>query len=106
MSLSAIDPVIHPPKRLAAMAILNSSTTSDFTYLRDHLGVSDSDLSKQMSALEAAGYVAVTKSRGRGGVTSYRITRAGSAAFRKHVAALRAIVGEATAGDDSVLEQT
>jgi len=50
-----------------------------------------------MSALEAAGYVAVTKSRGRGGVTSYRITKQGTAAFRRHVAALRAIVGE-TAG--------
>jgi DNA-binding MarR family transcriptional regulator len=106
MSISDLDPVVHAPKRLAIMSVLASSSSTDFGFLREHLAVSDSDLSKQMSALEAAGYVAVTKSRGRGGVTSYRITRAGSAAFRKHVAALRAIVGEATAGDDSVLEQT
>ena len=94
MSLSAIDPVIHPPKRLAAMAILNSSTTSDFSYLRQQLGVSDSDLSKQMTVLETAGYVTVTKtSRGRGGATTYRITKSGATAFDRHLAALRAIVG-------------
>ena len=54
-----------------------------------------------MAALEGAGYVAVTKSRGRGGVTTYRITRQGSAAFRRHVEALRAIVGELTPQETS-----
>ncbi len=55
--------------------------------------MTDSDLSKQMSALESAGFVKVTKfGRGRGGVTSYRITAAGRAAFTRHRAALRAIV--------------
>jgi hypothetical protein len=39
----------------------------------------------------------VTKSsRGRGGVTTYRITRAGAAAYRRHVQALRDIVGAPT----------
>lgn len=94
MSIADLDPVIHAPKRLAIMSVLAASSTTDFAFLRAHLSVSDSDLSKQMAALEAAGYVTVTKSRGRGGVTSYRVTRKGSAAFDKHVAALRAIVGE------------
>ena len=94
MSIADLDPVIHAPKRLAIMSVLAASTSTDFAFLRAHLAVSDSDLSKQMSALEAAGYVAVTKSRGRGGVTSYRITRRGTTAYRSHVAALRAIVGE------------
>ncbi|CAN5583334.1 transcriptional regulator [soil metagenome] len=97
MSLEGLDPVIHAPKRLAAMAVLASATSADFGFLRTHLDVSDSDLSKQMSALEKAGYVAVTKSsRGRGGVTTYRITRAGSTAYRRHLQALRAIVGTTT----------
>jgi DNA-binding MarR family transcriptional regulator len=99
MSLDGLDPVIHAPKRLATMAVLAHATSTDFSFLREHLGISDSDLSKQMAALEKAGYVAVTKSsRGRGGVTTYRITRAGSAAYRRHVKALRAIVDAPTYG--------
>lgn len=93
MSLADLDPVIHAPKRLAAMAILVNSTTADFAFLRDHLGVSDSDLSKQMAALERARYVTVTKtSRGRGGATWYRATSRGVRAFRHHMDALDAIV--------------
>ncbi len=46
-----------------------------------------------MSALEDAGYLTATKTtRGRGGVTSYRISKAGAAAFKRHIAALTAIV--------------
>lgn len=90
--LEALDPVIHAPKRLAAMAILVNSQTTDFGFLRDHLGVSDSDLSKQMAALEKAGYVTATKtSRGRGGSTWYRATPEGTRAFRRHMEALDAI---------------
>ena len=55
MTIAEIDPVIHPPKRLAAMAILNSSSSTDFSSLRSHLGCGDSDLSKQMTALQALG---------------------------------------------------
>ena len=94
MSVGDLDPVIHAPKRLAIMSVLAHSSSTDFGFLREHLSVSDSDLSKQMAALESAGYVSVTKSRGRGGVTTYRITKLGSSAFTRHVQALRAIVGE------------
>ena len=94
MSLHELDPIIHAPKRLAVMAVLTHSTTTDFGFLREHLAVSDSDLSKQMAALERAGYVSVTKrGRGRGGVTTYRATREGTAAYRRHLQALREIVG-------------
>lgn len=87
-----LDPVIHAPKRLAAMAILAGTKSTDFTFLRTHLNVTDSDLSKQMATLEKAGYVAITKTgHGRGAVTTYKITRAGRAAFERHVRALRAI---------------
>ncbi|MDA0185217.1 transcriptional regulator [Solirubrobacter phytolaccae] len=94
--LANLDPVIHAPKRLAAMALLASASSADFPFLRDHLEVTDSDLSKQMATLENAGYVTVTKlGHGRGGVTTYRITRQGKAAFKRHVEALRAITGSA-----------
>jgi DNA-binding MarR family transcriptional regulator len=93
VSLDDLDPVIHAPKRLAAMAIVVNSTTADFGFLRDRLGVSESDLSKQMSTLEKAGYVTVTKtSRGRGGATWYRATPQGARAFKRHMQALDAIV--------------
>jgi DNA-binding MarR family transcriptional regulator len=95
VSIDELDPVIHAPKRLAVMALLVGTMSTDFPFLRDHLGISDSDLSKQMSALEKAGYVSISKTgRGRGAVTSYRITRLGKAAYRRHVAAIRAIVGD------------
>lgn len=94
MSFDQLDPVIHAPKRLAIMALLANSTSTDFAFLRDHLGVSDSDLSKQMSALERAGYVVTMKSgRGRGATTSFRISKAGTKAFDRHLAVLRSIVG-------------
>jgi DNA-binding MarR family transcriptional regulator len=92
IELTHLDPIIHAPKRLAAMAILANASSADFAFLRAHLDVTDSDLSKQMAALEKAEYVTVTKSgHGRGGVTTYRITKPGKAAFKRHVAALRAI---------------
>jgi DNA-binding MarR family transcriptional regulator len=89
---TALDPVIHAPKRLAAMALLANTSSTDFAFLRKHLQISDSDLSKQMTTLEKAGYVKVTKTgRGRGGVTTFELTKLGRAAFERHVAALRSI---------------
>ncbi|GAA3361806.1 MULTISPECIES: transcriptional regulator [Saccharopolyspora] len=95
MNLSDLDAVIHAPKRLAAMSVLAGGEHADFGFLRDHLGISDSDLSKQMNTLEHAGYVKVKKTgRGRGGATWYRITPAGRQAYRRHIAALNAIVAD------------
>ena len=58
--LRGLDPVVTAPKRLAIVALLSRASTNDFGFLRDHLRTSDSDLSKQMSARESAGYVSVT----------------------------------------------
>ena len=54
-ALDGLDPLLNAPKRLAIMAVLAGSTTTDFAFLRQHLGVSDSDLSKQAAALEELG---------------------------------------------------
>jgi len=91
--IEGLDPVIHAPKRLAAMAVLSSATSATFPFLREHLGVSDSDLSKQMATLEKAGYVEVSKAgRGRGATTTYRLTRTGRSAYAQHRTALSAIL--------------
>ncbi len=92
--LADLDPVLTAPKRLAFMAVLASSTSTDFGFLRGHLGVSDSDLSKQASALESAGYLTVTKDgRGRGGTTTFKITKEGKRAFERHRDTLRTLLG-------------
>ncbi len=92
IGIGDLDPVIHAPKRLAAMAILANSSSTDFAFLRDYLDIADSDLSKQMATLERAGYVTVNKNgRGRGAVTTYEISKPGRDAYRRHVDALRAI---------------
>ncbi|MBQ0901057.1 transcriptional regulator [Micromonospora sp. U21] len=94
--IDGLDPIIHVPKRLAAMAVLANAPSVSFRFLRDHLQISESDLSKQMSTLEAAGYVASTKvGRGRGGSTTYRMVEAGQKAYEQHCAALRALIGDA-----------
>ena len=97
-ALAGLDPALTAPKRLAAMALLSRSAAADFGVLRGHLGVSESDLSKQMSALVAAGYVTARKSgRGRGSATTYQATREGKKAYARHRAALEAIL----AGSDA-----
>lgn len=102
--IDGLDPVIHAPKRLVAMAILANASAATFASLRERLQVSESDLSKQMGALQRAGYVSVSKlGRGRGGVTRYSITAAGSAAFRSHRAALRALIAEVDVGEGEIL---
>ncbi|MEV6281979.1 transcriptional regulator [Kribbella sp. NPDC051770] len=91
--IKGLDPVIHAPKRLAAMAVLANAPTASFRFLKDFLEVSDSDLSKHMSALEAAGYVSAAKDgRGRGATTTYKLTRAGQKAYAAHRDALRALL--------------
>lgn len=93
MSPFGLDPVIHAPKRLAAMALLSNAMDADFAFVRDRLEVSDSDLSKQMAELARAGYVEIRKhGRGPGASTTYRITRAGRRAYLAHRAALQAIL--------------
>lgn len=93
--LTDLDPVLTAPKRLAIAAVLSASTSADFAVLRDHLGISDSDLSKQVSALEQAGYVEVSRNgRGRGSSTSFRLTKPGRQAFDRHRTTLRALLGD------------
>lgn len=93
--LTGLDPTLSAPKRLAIMAVLASSRSTDFGFLKGHLAVSDSDLSKQAATLEAAGHLEITKSgRGRGATTTYRATKAGRAAYRKHRETLQRLLGD------------
>jgi DNA-binding MarR family transcriptional regulator len=60
--------------------------------VRDTVEVSDSVLSRQVSTLEAAGYVKVRKGYvGKRPRTWLSLTAAGRAAYERHLTALRAI---------------
>jgi DNA-binding MarR family transcriptional regulator len=98
MTTARFDELIHPSTRLSIVALLAAVDWADFSFVRDDLGLSDSALSKQLSALEEAGYVATERplSDQRRRVRA-RLTPAGRQAFDGHVAALREIVGPAIA---------
>jgi DNA-binding MarR family transcriptional regulator len=91
--MAKLDPLIHAPARLQVVTTLSAVSEAEFATLREALEVSDSVLSKHISALAEAGYV-----RSRKGVRSGRrttwieLTDAGRSALREHVAALRELI--------------
>jgi DNA-binding MarR family transcriptional regulator len=91
--MSEIDPLIHPPSRLQLMTMLTAVSDAEFVTLRDALGVSDSVLSKHVSALAGGGYVKSRKGVVHGRRTTWvSLTKAGDRALRSHTAALRALI--------------
>ncbi|MGO1181918.1 MAG: transcriptional regulator [Micrococcaceae bacterium] len=90
--MPALDPVIHPIPRLRICALLDPVTEEEFSTLREHLGTSDSALSKQLATLSDAGYVAQRRAA-RGGRSRVWIglTDSGRRAFREHLDALSAL---------------
>jgi len=87
------DELIHAPTRLSIVALLAAAEWADFKFIRDNLKLSDSALSKQLSALEEAGYVEIRKGFvGKRPRTSVRLSAPGRAAFDGHVAALQRLL--------------
>ena len=90
------DELIHAPTRLSIVALLAAAEWADFRFIKESLGLSDSALSKQLSALEEAGYVEIRKAFvGKRPRTSVKLSGHGRTAFTAHVAALQQIVGPA-----------
>ena len=99
MAANGFDELIHQSTRLSIVALLAASDWVDFAFLRDELKLSDSALSKQLSTLEAAGYVSIERpvSNHRRRVRA-KLTSLGSDALQRHVKALRAILRETREG--------
>ena len=96
MSAAAIDPVLHPPARLQIAAALSRVDDIEFATLRDVIDVSDSVLSKHLSALADAGYVKLRKAKADGRQRTWAaFTKDGTQAFRAHMAALRELAAAA-----------
>ncbi|HEY7488478.1 MAG TPA: transcriptional regulator [Streptosporangiaceae bacterium] len=97
----SFDEFLHVPARLSIVALLAPAGWVEFGFLRDTIETSDSALSKQVSALANAGYVAVRKGRDNGvRRTHVRLTRQGREAFQRHAAALEQIVAVARVSPD------
>lgn len=93
MAEPQLDPVIHAQLRLRIVAMLAVVDEAEFAKVRDSLDVSDSVLSKHVSALVDAGYVVNRKAMGTGRRTTWlSLTRPGRKALDAHVAALRALI--------------
>ncbi len=98
MTTAKFNDLIHAPTRLSIVSLLAASEWAEFKFIRDSLGLSDSALSKQLTALEQAGYVEIRKYfAGKRPRTSVRLTRGGRVAFEQHVAALQEMVSRSGA---------
>jgi len=91
--MAGLDPLIHAPLRLRVVTTLSAVSEVEFATLRDALEVSDSVLSKHISALVDAGYLRSRKGIREGRRTTWiGLTGAGQKALREHVAALRRLI--------------
>ncbi|MCX5206964.1 transcriptional regulator [Streptomyces sp. NBC_00237] len=91
----ALAPLLTSPVRLSVVAALAPLDKAEFSFVRDLVEVSDSVLSKQVAALEEAGWVTVEKGRiERRPRTWLRLSDEGRTVYRQHLAALRAIAGD------------
>lgn len=78
MEFKELDPILHNELRLKIMAALDSLDDADFVFLREVTGATSGNLSVQISKLEEAGYIKVSRSgEGRGSHTVCRISGAG-----------------------------
>ena len=87
-----LDDLLGHPVRFSVVAMLAAAENAEFSFVRDSVEVTDSVLSKQVSALEQAGYVRVKKGFvGKRPRTWLSLTRDGRRRFERHMNALRDI---------------
>ena len=87
-----LDDLLGHPVRFSVVAMLAAAEQAEFGFVRDNVEVTDSMLSKQMSALEQAGYVKVKKGFvGKRPRTWLSLTKEGRHRFARHMTALREI---------------
>jgi DNA-binding MarR family transcriptional regulator len=91
-----INEVIHQPIRLkimAALFALEIDAEVDFTFLRDHLKLTDGNLGAHLEKLESAGFLSVRKVFVRRKPKTFvRLSRTGRREFEDYVKALRAVI--------------
>jgi DNA-binding MarR family transcriptional regulator len=92
---AALDPLLVAPARLTLMTMLTAVSQAEFSTLRERLEVSDSVLSKHITALAKARYVTSRKGTHLGRRTTWiSLTGPGRKALRAHVAFLRDLIAD------------
>lgn len=88
-----LDDTVHQRYRLGILTVLDGAERADFTFLRDTVGMSDGNLSRNLGVLEQVGYLTLEKRfEGRRPRTWVRITSQGRSALAAEVRALKEIV--------------
>jgi len=90
-----LDEYLSLPVRLSIAAALARVEDAEFGTVRDAIEVSDPVLSKQVTILEAVGYVDVRKGYvGKRPRTWLSLTVTGRAALQRHLQALHALIAD------------
>jgi len=93
--MADLDPNLQAPARLKLVTMLTAVGEAEFAVLRDRLEVSDSVLSKHLSALADVGYLRLRKGVHLGRRTTWvALTPHGRKAVGRHVAELRALIAD------------
>lgn len=94
--MDGLDEVIHQSTRLRMMTALHTQKKDEwieFVRLKSLVNASDGNLGAHLETLARAGYVEIDKQIvGKKPLTRIRTTPAGRAAYRHHVAQLRALL--------------
>jgi DNA-binding MarR family transcriptional regulator len=93
--MADLDPLLQAPARLKLVTMLTAVSEAEFATARDRLEVSDSVLSKHLSALGEVGYVRVRKGVHQGRRTTWvALTAKGRKAVGDHVRTLRNLIAD------------
>ncbi len=104
--LAGLDKLVHEPARLSILTALSVCESADFLALRRLTGLSDGNLSVQLSKLEEAGLVDIQKQFvAKKPNTRLKITKKGSAAIQRHWEQLDAIRKNADAWEGDTTDQ-
>lgn len=90
-----LDPLLHSQLRLAIMSLLLGVEEADFVYLKEETGATSGNLSVQLSKLEEANYIKITKTyKGNRPQTICSITKVGIDAFETYVKDLQSYINK------------
>lgn len=90
-----LDNTVHQRVRLGILAVLSEARRADFGYLRDALDLTDGNLSRNLQVLEEAQLIDIEKTfEGKRPRTWVTATRAGRAALKAEVSALRELLSQ------------
>ncbi len=92
--ITQLDKAFENRIRLGIMSMLMVNDFVDFKTIKETLDVSDGNLASHLTALEKKEYITVKKQFiGKKPNTSYSASKLGKQAFKKHLKALEALIG-------------